>query len=379
MTEFEKNPNPTKDQHFLQDVATLEKIVETAGIEEGESIIEIGGGAGALTDYLARGNNYVTVIEKDPYYAALLRERYKDCGNVTIIEGDALTFDYSEYDRIVSNLPYTITEPILVNLAKSGALDYNPSDPHSSKLKGITFLLSQNSVRKMVAPIQITEGNSRHANSEFGLMGAITKAFFDVDIIGAVPSEAFFPAPAVTSFIVKLEPKKQKTTIDRIVRELLMDKKGKTPSIARIYQLMLAQGKVYKVGKHKNNIEGVVDTKFTSANILNQSIYDLTNQQLSQLFQDLIRNDKGIKSRKFSERRVREDDFMMIDEDDEFEEVEVRRPTTKYDHKYDYLYDDRLYQVLLHRGLEYVDPAELRAAFGFPPIEKTEQYTIKRG
>ena len=376
MEEFEKNPNPTKDQHFLQDTSVLEKIIETAGIEEGESIVEIGGGAGALTDYLVRGNNFITVIEKDPYYAAFLRDRYKDYPNVTIVEGDALTYDYSEYDRLVSNLPYTITEPILVNLAKSGALDYNPSNPHSSKLKGITFLLSQNSVRKMVAPIQITEGNSRHYNSEFGLMGAITKSFFDVNIIGAVPSEAFYPEPAVTSFIVQLEPKKQKTTVDRIVRELLMDKKGNCPSIARTYQLMIAQGKVYKVGKHKNNFEGVVNTKISSPNILNQNIYDLNNQQISQLYQDLIRNDKSIKSRRFNERRIREDDYMFFDEDEDFDDEYERRPVSKYDKKYDYLYDSRIYDTLLNRGLEYLDPEDLQKMF--KGEERGIQYSLKR-
>ena len=357
---FEKNPNPTKDQHFLKDSLVLEKIVESANIEEGETIVEIGGGAGALTDYLARGNNYVIVIEKDPYYAVLLRNRYRGWGNVKIIEGDALAYDYSDADRIVSNLPYTITEPILINLAKSGALDYNPNNPQSSKLKGITFLLSQNSLRKMVAPIQITEGSSRHANSEFGIMGVITKAFFDVDIIGAVPSEAFFPEPAVTSFIVKLDPKKQKTTVDRILRELLMDKKGKSPSIGRIYQMMAAQGKVYKVGKYKNNEEGALSTKFTSNSILNSSIYDLNNLQLSQLIQDLVRNDKSIKSRKFDTRRHYQDD----------EDEEPKKVVSKHDHKYDYLYDDRIYQVLLHRGLEYLNPAELKSRFGLPETEE---------
>ena len=71
MIEFEKNPNPTKDQHFMVDKNMLESIYDTANIQEGESIVEIGGGSGALTDYLVQGNNYITVIEKDPYYANL--------------------------------------------------------------------------------------------------------------------------------------------------------------------------------------------------------------------------------------------------------------------------------------------------------------------
>ena len=73
--EFEKNPNPTKDQHFMVDQNMLELIYKTANIQEYESIVEIGGGEGALTDYLASGNNYVTVIEKDPYYANYLKNK----------------------------------------------------------------------------------------------------------------------------------------------------------------------------------------------------------------------------------------------------------------------------------------------------------------
>ena len=54
-----------------------------------------------------------------------LKEKYKNYKNITIIEGDALNYNFSDYDRVVANLPYTITEPFLVNLAATGALDYN--------------------------------------------------------------------------------------------------------------------------------------------------------------------------------------------------------------------------------------------------------------
>ncbi len=167
---MEKNPNPTKDQHFMHDQEVLKKIRKTAGIQDYESIVEIGGGEGALTDYLITETNHVTVIEKDPYYAAYLRNKYKNCNNVMVVEGDALDFDYSQYDRIVANLPYTITEPFLMNLAISGSLDYNPNEQIGSNVKSITLVLSQNSVRKMVAPVQITEGKIRHLNHEFGIM-----------------------------------------------------------------------------------------------------------------------------------------------------------------------------------------------------------------
>ena len=73
MEEFVKNPNPTKDQHFMVDQNMLKRIYDSANIQPYETICEIGGGEGALTDYLISGNNFVTVIEKDPYYANYLK------------------------------------------------------------------------------------------------------------------------------------------------------------------------------------------------------------------------------------------------------------------------------------------------------------------
>lgn len=99
----------------------------------------------------------------------------------------------------------------------------------------------------MVAPIQITEGNSKHFNSEFGLISAICQTCLDVDVDIAIPSSAFYPEPAVTSFLVNLIPKKKKTTVDRIMAELLKDKTRKSASIGKIYQTLLAQGKIYKL------------------------------------------------------------------------------------------------------------------------------------
>ncbi len=369
MYDLDKNPNPLKDQHFLVSEEVLEQIYDVADIQDGESIVEIGGGSGAITDFLVRGNNHVTVIEKDPYYASYLREKYKDYSNVTVIEGDALEFNYCDYDRIVANLPYTISEPLLVNLATSGALDYKANNQKGSRLKSITLVLSQNTTRKMVAPIQLSEGNSKHINQEFGLMGAISKAFLDVDIVDTIPGEAFFPEPAVTSFLVNLTPKKNKTTVDRILSEFLIDKKNSRATIKRIYQLLLIQEKVYKQSKHKGNSKNI-SMSFTSKNIEDKNIYELTNSQLSQLIQDLVRNDINMKSKNRVQRRC--DDYsqyfvgnrFIFDEEEEYDEEEIVSVKDKHMRKYDYLYKSSLYEFLLHRGLEYLSKEELMSALG---------------
>lgn len=367
MTQFEKNPNPTKDQHFMVDKNMLEHICQKAEIRPGETIVEIGGGAGALTEYLANGENYVTVIEKDPYYAKLLKEKFSERTNVKVIEGDALEHDFFSYDRIVANLPYTITEPFLVNLAKKGVLGHNPKDAKSSNVKSITLVLSQNSVRKMIAPIQITDGKCKHFNQEFGIMGAICHTFLEVDVDTAIPSEAFFPAPAVTSFVVNLVPKKRKTTVDRIMTEMLTDRKGISPSINRVYQMMLVQGKVYNLKKYKHDMSKATGyTTCTSKIIGSKNIYELTNAQLSQLLQDLIRNDSKIKGERAKSIRQINDPYELFKQtgeyEEDFEEVEIRKTKAqkKAEDKYSYLYDERRYNVLLKRGLEYIKPQEFK-------------------
>lgn len=398
MEEFVKNPNPTKDQHFMVDSDMLKRVYDSANIQPYETICEIGGGEGALTDYLITGNNFVTVIEKDPYYAAYLKEKYKDKSNVIVIEGDALDFDYSTYDRVVANLPYSITEPLLINLASSGALGYDKNKRNStSNLKSITLVLGQNSVRKMVAPIQITDGRSKYKNSEFGIVGAICHSCVDVDILCAIPSEAFFPEPAVTSFLVNLKPKKKKTTIDRIMCELLSDKKGMAPSINRIYNMMLHQGKVYKLNKHKSQ-SITMNTDCTSTVIGNQNIYELRNDQISSLIQDLIRNDQNNKARTSRSGRDLDDpmyqyrlylqtgrlDFNEYEEDDYSDLDENFMPAKKvyikekYKRNYDYLYDMTRYDTLLHRGLEYLSEDEFQDRLTGKVVDKLPEVKVMR-
>lgn len=372
MTEFEKNPNPTKDQHFMVDKQLIEHICRKANIQKGESVVEVGGGAGALTEVLARLGNPLTVIELDHYYADLLKKKFKDYDNVTVVEGNALDMSYVDYDRIVANLPYTITEPFLVNLAQSGALYVNNKDKKSSRVKSITLVLSQNSTRKMVAPIQVSEGNSKHLNQEFGLISAICQTYLNVDIDQVIPSKAFYPEPAVTSFLVNLTPKKKKTTVDRIMEEILMDRNRKTPTISRVYQMMLVQGRIYNLNKHKNSSNQNFSGSFTSKRIGDSSIYNLNNAQISQLLQDLIRNDSKIKGAKASRKHFEEDPYESylrtgrydLDNFEEEEEVVVTKTQKKASEKYAYLYDDRRYNALLHRGLEFASKEELMEILG---------------
>lgn len=373
MAEFEKNPNPTKDQHFMVDQNVIADICRKANICDGENVVEIGGGAGALTEVLAPKCASLTVIELDHYYAELLKKKFENYSNVTIVEGNALDYSYLQYDRIVANLPYTITEPFLVNLARSGALYKDSKDVKSSKVKSITLIVSQNSARKMVAPIQITEGKSKHFNNEFGCISAICQTCLDVEIAQVIPSSAFFPEPAVTSILVNLTPKKKKSTVDRIMGEILMDRNGRNTTVGKVYQTMLLQGRIYKINKHKAKSNQQQSISFTSKQIECSSVYDLTNAQISQLIKDLVRNDTKMKclNKSAGTRRSFEDSYDYFlktgrydyDETEEWGEEEEQNIVTKWQKRaeetYAYFYYSKKYNTLLHRGLEYVSKEEL--------------------
>ena len=110
-------PDKRRDQHFLIDTNILRRIVDFAAIEKSEDILEIGAGPGNLTDALARKARHVYSIELDPALVTVLEERFKN-RNVTIIKGNALKVDFPKFDKVVANLPYSISSDVTFKLLK---------------------------------------------------------------------------------------------------------------------------------------------------------------------------------------------------------------------------------------------------------------------
>ena len=100
------------DQHFMIDKELLQRIVEAADIKKTDTILEIGPGTGNLTELLLEKAKHVYCIEKDTALVKQLQEKFKG-KNITIICDDAIKVKFPEYNKCVSNLPYTICEPLL--------------------------------------------------------------------------------------------------------------------------------------------------------------------------------------------------------------------------------------------------------------------------
>ena len=179
-------------QHFLVDPFVLDKVIEGAGIESGDVVLEIGPGLGALTQALAKKAGHVLAVEIDRTLARVLREVFAG-EPVTVVEGDILKTDLAELVRpyghlrkkAVANLPYYITTPALFNLLEGNV-----------KFDSITVMVQKEVANRMAA---------KPRTKDYGALTLAVGFYADVSLIANVPVNCFMPRPAVDSAVVKLD------------------------------------------------------------------------------------------------------------------------------------------------------------------------------
>lgn len=182
-------PRKRFGQHFLRDPGVIDAIIRAIAPAGDETIVEIGPGEGAITRPLVARAGTVHLIELDRDLAAGLCRDFADAGNVTVHQADALSFDYGSLNgplRIVGNLPYNISTPLLFAL-----LDYREhiSDMH--------FMLQKEVVDRMAA-IPGTKA--------YGRLGIMLGCHFHIEALFDVDPLAFDPPPEVMSSVVRLTP-----------------------------------------------------------------------------------------------------------------------------------------------------------------------------
>ena len=187
-------PRKRFGQHFLTDPAVIDAIVDAISPGPADVIVEIGPGLGAITEPLARRAGHLHCIELDRDLAAALRSRWADAANVSIHEADALEFDFGTLGddlRIVGNLPYNISTPLLFHL-----LDNRDS------IRDMHFMLQKEVVDRMAAS---------PGSKAYGRLGIMLGCYLDIEALFDVERESFDPPPAVTSAIVRLHPKPERS------------------------------------------------------------------------------------------------------------------------------------------------------------------------
>ena len=185
-------------QNFLIDTHVLEKIISAAGITKDDCVLEIGPGIGTMTQYLAENAGHVVAVEIDRNLIPILKETLADYDNVTVINEDILRVDIKalaeEYNggkpiKVVANLPYYITTPIIMGLFESGV----PID-------NITVMVQREVADRM------KEGPG---SKDYGALSLAVQYYAEPEIVANVPPNCFIPRPNVGSAVVRLTRHKE--------------------------------------------------------------------------------------------------------------------------------------------------------------------------
>lgn len=186
-------------QNFLTDTNILQKIVDTAEIDKNVNVIEIGPGIGALTEFLAENAAEVMAFEIDDRLVPILADTLRDFDNVTVVNQDILKVDLAQYIaefknpdlpiKVVANLPYYITTPILMHLIESGI-------PFSE------FVVM---MQKEVADRISAQPNTK----AYGSLSIAVQYYMTAKVAFVVPRTVFVPAPNVDSAILKMVRREQ--------------------------------------------------------------------------------------------------------------------------------------------------------------------------
>ena len=186
-------------QNFLTDTNILQKIVDTAEIDKKVNVIEIGPGIGALTEFLAESAAGVMAFEIDDRLVPILADTLRDFDNVTVVNQDILKVDLAQYIaefknpdlpiKVVANLPYYITTPILMHLIESGI-------PFSEFV-----VMMQREVADRISAQPNTKA--------YGSLSIAVQYYMTAKVAFVVPRTVFVPAPNVDSAILKMVRREQ--------------------------------------------------------------------------------------------------------------------------------------------------------------------------
>ncbi|MGD9660064.1 MAG: 16S rRNA (adenine(1518)-N(6)/adenine(1519)-N(6))-dimethyltransferase RsmA [Porticoccaceae bacterium] len=180
-------------QNFLVDSHIIEKIVNTVKPSAKDNLVEIGPGQGAITAPILERAGRLQAVELDRDLARLLKEKFSAINGFVLHEGDALDFDFSTLAaegrlRIVGNLPYNISTPLIFHLL--GFADH---------IEDMHFMLQKEVVDRMAA---------EPGSKVYGRLSVIVQYYCQVLSVFDVPPSAFRPAPKVDSAIVRLIPRR---------------------------------------------------------------------------------------------------------------------------------------------------------------------------
>lgn len=177
-------PKKSKGQNFLIDGRVADRHIAYAGIEEGDRVLEVGPGLGILTERVLDRPCRLTCIELDDILAEYISQTYAD--RLTLIHGDAVKVPFPEFDVFVSNLPYSVSTPIIFKLLEHG-------------FRTAVVMVQKEFADRMVADVGSPEYSRLTVNLFYRA---------ECEIMETVPASRFNPRPKVDSALVRIIPRK---------------------------------------------------------------------------------------------------------------------------------------------------------------------------
>lgn len=188
-------------QNFLVDTAAIQAILDHAKISNEDTIIEIGAGAGFVTEQLVKNAQKVIAIELDE--DAIKELKKIDCDNLQIVHQDILKTNLNELTnekvKIVANIPYYITSPIIAHLL--GEID-DLNNNNRNLISDIILMVQYEVAQRIVA-------TEKSPSKQYGLLTILSQFWADCEIIKKIGKRSFYPSPKVDSALVKLSVKSE--------------------------------------------------------------------------------------------------------------------------------------------------------------------------
>jgi 16S rRNA (adenine1518-N6/adenine1519-N6)-dimethyltransferase len=242
LQKYRLKPDKKLGQHYLLDESILASTIAAASIEEGELVLEIGGGPGLLTKKIAEAGADVLTVEFDRNFAKLLQEEFHNWRNVHVLCDDALRLDFSDlqrddkpYRKIVANIPYQITSPLVRKIL----------EPKSTITVAVLLIQKEVADRLMASP----------GSRDRGWLTIYAEYFGSIEKVVAVPPASFWPAPEVESTVIKIVADKE-------------NRKLATPELESAFFWLVRQGFSGKRKMLNNSLAGGLQLDKSAAMVL---------------------------------------------------------------------------------------------------------------
>ena len=255
--------DPSLDEQQLVDAEVIGRLIAAAGVTGRDTVLEVGAGCGNITLALAEAAGRVFAVEKNEKFLPMLGERTAPYGNVELIHGDALGIRLPPFNKLVSNLPYSICEAFMQRLIH---LDFECAAVIvSSSFAGIV--------------------TAREGDPFYSRLSLMADAFFSIERLEEIGPEAYYPPPSGSTTLIRLKPRAADSLGLAVLRGVLLQGDKKLKNALR--EALIASSKVLEGPSTKREARAQVRSMGLGEAMLEGRVARLSLPELQLLFRSL--------------------------------------------------------------------------------------------